>query len=100
MVKKHGRIRPIQVFEADDLVSFKIPRMDRSATDNLRVVCRVLAQTRLNRYQLISEHAIPNRDFRVNELLRVFMSARPGQPRSGDPRHCSWSTFNHHARSC
>ena len=95
-------MRPTEVFEADDLhvVGVKIPRMDRSATDNLRVVYRVLAQTRLNRYQLILEHGIPKRHFPVNELLRVSTSPRPGWPGSCDPHHYSWMTFNHHAPSC
>ena len=52
-MRKHGRSNNIEVFEADDLVSLKIHRMDRSATDNLRVICRVIAQPHINRYQLM-----------------------------------------------
>ena len=78
MVQKYGRTHTVEIFEAGDLVSLKIPRFDRSATDNLRVICRVLGQPRVNRYQLMSEHGLLDRHFPIAELLRVPRSAEGG----------------------
>ena len=78
MARKHGRFRNIEVFYEGNLVSVRVPREDRSSTDNLRVICPVLGQPHINRYEVISEHGVLDRKFPVEELLRVPDSAPCG----------------------
>jgi hypothetical protein len=78
MQKKHAKQHTIEVFLPGDLVSLKIPREDRVATDNLRVFCRVVKQSRPNRYQLLTKHGLLTNTYTVNTLLRVPSSAQEG----------------------
>jgi len=66
---KHAKQHTIEVFLPGDLVSLKITREDSVARDNLRVFCRVVKQSRPNRYQLLTKHGILTNTYTVNTLL-------------------------------
>jgi len=76
--KKHAKQHTIEVFLPGDLVSLKIPREDRVATDNLRVLSHVVKQSRPNRYQLLTKHGLRANTYTANTLLRVPSSAQEG----------------------
>jgi len=76
MQKKHRKQHIIEQFVPDDLVTLKIPREDRAATDNLRIFCRVIAELRPNRYQLLTKHGILQNCYPTKELLRIPEQAR------------------------
>ena len=71
MQKKHARLHTIVTLAPGDIVSLKIPREDRSATDNLRTYCRVVEQKHPNRYRLPSKHDLLVTHYPVSQLLRV-----------------------------
>ena len=78
MQRKPAKQHTIEVFLPGDLVSLKIPREDRAATNNLRVFCRVVKQSRLNRYQLLTRHGLLTNHYPVNTLLRIPPAAQDG----------------------
>ncbi|KAF8533568.1 hypothetical protein BDD12DRAFT_810070 [Trichophaea hybrida] len=78
MQRKHAKQHTIEVFLPGDLVSLKIPREDRAATNNLRVFCRVVKQSRPNRYQLLTSHGLLTNHYTVNTLLRIPPAAQEG----------------------
>ncbi|KAF8541709.1 hypothetical protein BDD12DRAFT_803477 [Trichophaea hybrida] len=78
MQRKHAKQHTIEVFLPSDLVSLKIPREDRAATDNLRVFCHVVKQSRPNRYQLLTSHGLLTNHYTVNTLLCIPPAAQEG----------------------
>lgn len=77
MIKRYSKQHQIERFVSGDLVSLKIPRLDRTSTDLPRIFCRVLAETHTNRYQLQTKFGILSNHFPTKELLRVPNTEKP-----------------------
>ena len=71
----HGRQRPNAIWLQTNK-SLIIPREDRTATDNLRVLCRIVADRKPNRYELLTKYGLLLNCYPVRELLRVPEQAR------------------------
>lgn len=61
MVQKYSKKHDIQHFETGDIVSLKVPREDRSATDNRRLFGRILAEPHPHRYKILTYSGIIQR---------------------------------------
>ncbi|KAF4632748.1 hypothetical protein G7Y89_g5377 [Cudoniella acicularis] len=61
MVQKYSKRHDIQHFEVGDIVSVKIPREDRTSTDNKRLYGRELAEPYSHRYQILTHSGIIER---------------------------------------
>ena len=53
IVRKYTKKHNIQHFEVGDIVSLKVPREDRTSTDNRRLFARILAEPYSYRYKVI-----------------------------------------------
>lgn len=71
MVLRYGQQHAIERFQQRDLVTVKIPREDRAATDNRCLSCLVLANPYADRYQLQSCYGVLKSHFPTRELMRV-----------------------------
>ncbi|KAI9881784.1 MAG: hypothetical protein M1823_006505, partial [Watsoniomyces obsoletus] len=71
MVKRYGQQHTIEKFKEGDLVTVSIPREDRSATDNRRLPCFILAVPHHDRFQLQIEYGVLRTHYPTRELLRV-----------------------------
>ncbi|KFZ05866.1 hypothetical protein V502_09939, partial [Pseudogymnoascus sp. VKM F-4520 (FW-2644)] len=54
MVKKYAKQHDIQHFSVNDIVSLKVPREDRTSTDNKRLFARILDEPYSHRYKVIT----------------------------------------------
>lgn len=61
MVQKYSKRHDIQHFEIGDIVSIKVPREDRTATDNRRLFGRVLEEPYSHRYKILTYSGIIKR---------------------------------------
>jgi len=68
---KYNKQHTIERFLAGDIVSLKIPREDRAATDPPRIFCRVMTESYPNRYKLQTAYGLLKNHYPVNALLRV-----------------------------
>jgi hypothetical protein len=69
-------LHTIEVFLTGNLVSLKISREDRAATDNIRVFCSVTKQSTPNHHQLLTSHGLLANYYPVNTLLRIPPAAQ------------------------
>jgi hypothetical protein len=53
MVQKYSKKHDIQHFDIGDIVSLKVPREDRTSTDNRRLVGRILEEPYYRRYKVL-----------------------------------------------
>jgi hypothetical protein len=72
MIRKYTKKHDIQHFDIGAIVSLKIPREDRTSTDNKRIFARILEEPYLYRYQVITvsgiiKRLIPTKSLRVVE---------------------------------
>ena len=61
MVRKYTKKHDIQHFEVGAIVSVKIPREDRTSTDNKRLFARILEEPYPHRYKVITLSGIISR---------------------------------------
>jgi hypothetical protein len=61
MAKKYSKRHDIQHFEVGAIVSIKVPREDRTSTDNKRLFARILEEPHSHRYKVITMSGIINR---------------------------------------
>jgi hypothetical protein len=61
MVQKYSKKHDIQHFEIGDIVSLKVPREDRTSTDNRRLFGRVLQEPHSHRYKVLTSSGIIQR---------------------------------------
>ncbi|KAA8892790.1 hypothetical protein FN846DRAFT_896549 [Sphaerosporella brunnea] len=73
--QKYSKQHTIKAFVPGDLVSLKVPREDRAATDSLRIFCRVLAMPHPNCYKLQTAYGVLSTHYPVSMLLRVPAAA-------------------------
>lgn len=73
--RKYNRQHVVERFIAGDIVTLKIPREDRAATNPTRITCRVLAESYPNRYKLQTKYGVLSNHYPVTQLLRVPDSA-------------------------
>jgi hypothetical protein len=61
MMQKYSKRQDIQHFEVGDIVSLKVPREDRTSTDNRRLFGRVLDEPYPHRYKVLTQSGIIQR---------------------------------------
>ena len=61
MIRKYTKKHDIQHFEVGAIVSIKVPREDRTSTDNKRLFSRILEEPYPHRYQIITASGIIQR---------------------------------------
>jgi stage V sporulation protein SpoVS len=70
MVRKYTKKHDIQHFEVGAIVSIKVPREDRTSTDNKRLFARILKEPYPYRYQVLTllgiiQRLIPTKSLRA-----------------------------------
>ncbi|RFU36006.1 hypothetical protein B7463_g409, partial [Scytalidium lignicola] len=68
MVEKYLKKHDIQHFDIGDIVSIKVPREDRTATDNRWLFGRILDEPYSHRYKVITQSGIINRLMPTKDL--------------------------------
>ena len=71
MVQKYSKRHDIQHFEIGDIVSLKVPREDRTSTDNRRLFARILEEPYSHRYKVLTFSGIIKRLIPTKELSVV-----------------------------
>ena len=71
---KYSKRHNIQHFEVGDIVSLKIPREDRTSTDNRRLFARILAEPFSHRYKVLTLSGSIQRLIPIKELGVVDQS--------------------------
>jgi hypothetical protein len=71
-VRKYTKKHNIQHFDIGAIVSIKVPREDRTSTDNKRLFAQILEEPYPHRYQILTassiiQHLIPTKSLRVVE---------------------------------
>ncbi|KFZ02547.1 hypothetical protein V500_00123, partial [Pseudogymnoascus sp. VKM F-4518 (FW-2643)] len=61
MIRKYTKKHDIQHFDIGAIVSIKVPREDRTSTDNKRLFARILEEPYLHRYQVLTLSGIIQR---------------------------------------
>jgi hypothetical protein len=61
MIQKYSKKQDIQHFEVGDVVSLKVPREDRTSTDNRRLFGRILDEPYPHRYKILTHSGIIQR---------------------------------------
>ncbi|RFU29545.1 hypothetical protein B7463_g6793, partial [Scytalidium lignicola] len=74
MVEKYSKKHDIQHFKIGDIVSVKIPREDRTATDNRRLYAQILDEPYPHKYRIITQSGIINRLMPTKDLSVVDQS--------------------------
>ncbi|RFU26806.1 hypothetical protein B7463_g9535, partial [Scytalidium lignicola] len=77
MVEKYLKKHDIQHFDIGDIVSIKVPREDRTVTDNRRLFGRILDEPHSHRYKVITQSGIINRLMPTKDLRVVDKSLWP-----------------------
>jgi len=73
---KNNKRHTIEAFPPGDVVSIRVSKKDRTATDPHRIFCRVLAVPHHGRYKLQTAHEVLNVHYPVSVLTRVPPEAR------------------------
>lgn len=68
MVQKYSKRHDIQHFQIGDIVSLKVPRIDRTSTDNRRLYARILDEPYSHRYKVLTSSGIIKRLILTKEL--------------------------------
>ncbi|RFU28490.1 hypothetical protein B7463_g7831, partial [Scytalidium lignicola] len=77
MMEKYSKRHDIQHFKTGDIVSIKIPREDRTTTDNRRLFGRILDEPHSHRYKVITQSGIISRLMPTKDLGVVDQSLWP-----------------------
>ncbi|RFU23828.1 hypothetical protein B7463_g12511, partial [Scytalidium lignicola] len=77
MVEKYSKRHDIQHFDIGDIVALKIPREDRTVTDNRRLYGQILDEPHPHRYKVITQSGIINRLMPTKDLGVVDKSLWP-----------------------
>jgi hypothetical protein len=68
MIRKYTKKHDIQHFNIGDIVSLKVPREDRTSTDNRRLFGRILQEPYSHRYKVLTYSGIIKRLIPTKEL--------------------------------
>jgi hypothetical protein len=68
MIRKYSKRYDIEHFKIGDIISIKIPREDRTSTDNRRLFGRILAEPYSHRYRIVILSGIIKRLIPTKEL--------------------------------
>ena len=68
MAKKYSKKHDIQHFDIGDIVSLKVPREDRTSTDNRRLFARILEEPYSHRYKVVTLSGVINRLIPTKQL--------------------------------
>lgn len=68
MVERYSKKHDIQYFEIGDIVSLKVPREDRTATDNRRLFGRIFAEPYPHRYKILTLSGLIKRPIPTKKL--------------------------------
>lgn len=71
MVVKYSKNRRIQHFEIGDIISIKIPREDRTGTDNKRLFGKILSEPYPHRYQVVTASGLLKRLIPTKSIVAV-----------------------------
>lgn len=71
MMQKYTRQHLIKHFDIGDIVSLKVPREDRTSTDNRRLFGRILEEPYSHRYKVLTSSGIIKRLIPTKELSIV-----------------------------
>ncbi|KAF8423544.1 hypothetical protein EV426DRAFT_116157 [Tirmania nivea] len=77
MANRYIQQHKIDTFIIGDLVSLRIPGIDRASTDHRRIFCRVVYKPHPDRHQLYCEYGLLDRYYPTSELERLPSSIRP-----------------------
>jgi hypothetical protein len=77
MLKKYSKSHNIQHFEVGDIVSLKVPREDRTATNNRRLFARILEKSYPYRYKVLTLSGCIRRLIPIKELRVVNKALWP-----------------------
>ena len=72
MIRKYTKKHDIQHFDIRAIVSIKVPREDRTSTDNKRLFAQILEEPYPHRYRVLTplgviQHLIPTKSLGVVE---------------------------------
>ncbi len=68
MINKYSKKHTIQHFDIGDIVSIKVPREDRTSTDNRRLFGRILEEPYSHRYRILTSSGAIKRLIPTKEL--------------------------------
>lgn len=68
MIQKYSKQYTIHHFDIRHIVSIKVPREDRTSTDNQRLFGRVLEEPYSHRYKILASSGVINRLIPIKEL--------------------------------
>lgn len=68
MIERDGRDHPPIQFTIGQLASLRVPRKDRHATDNKRIICQILSIPHPGLYQLQTEFGVLKKKSPVRDL--------------------------------
>jgi hypothetical protein len=77
MVRKYTKKHDIQHFDIRAIVSLKVPREDRTSTDNKQLFARILDEPYSHRYKVVTLSSIIKRLIPTKELGAVEQALRP-----------------------
>ena len=68
MAKRYNARHNVKIFKIGDIVTFHIPKDDRTPTDNLRICCRILEIPHENRFKLLIEFGVLTNLYPTSQL--------------------------------
>lgn len=71
MMRKYSKHHTIEHFEINDIISIKIPKEDRTSTDNKRIFGKVLEEPYNHRYRILTHSGILKRLIPTKSLVTV-----------------------------
>ena len=71
MAEAYNRKHEIIVYSLNDYVTVKVPREDRTATDNLRLFGRIIEVPKNNRYKIQCEYGVLDRLYSTKDLNKL-----------------------------
>ena len=77
MMQKYSKHHTIQHFNIGDIVSIKVPREDRTSTDNRRLFGRILEEPYAHRYKILTDSGVIKRLMPTKGLSAVNESLWP-----------------------
>ena len=71
MAEAYNKKHEIIVYSLNDYVTVKVPREDRTATDNLRLFGRIIEIPKNNRYKIQCEYGVLDRLYSTKDLNKL-----------------------------
>src|SRR5436305_5118782 len=71
MVQKYGKSNVIELFTIGDIVSLRIPALDRGDSDDKRIFAKAIDIPRNNRFQLATAHGVLDTLYRTSDLNQL-----------------------------